>query len=332
MKNKFIKYKFISFALLLGAFASCNLDDSGDTAGRRDKSKVTATQTTYSVNEGDTFTVTLNVDKAYNLPMEYKLALVGGTGSNADFTADADESGYEWGAQPGYKIIVPAYATTFSFDVTPIFDLLPEGTETLQLRLSSAGNGNGLVASGSDLINVTVANTTSNDFASEFHWEGSYIGLDDKEHDLCGYDFDLEIYDDAFNVIADSYSDCPEAITVDNADPSFPDGTYYVVPSFWTNAGAATTGTANAPKTAFTFKTKVIMAKPGVWYKEVEFNNVWKSNIGGAAQSNPDAYQVAGVLTKTGTTYVLEDVDGNVLASGRMAQFMNAIKNKKRNK
>lgn len=323
-------YKLMFAAALVGSLASCSEDDNETTGARVEKPVVTAAATTFSVTEGETVTINLSTDTPYFRAMGFKLELVGGTGSFRDYTCTGTETTLDdgWGVI-GHKISFPAYATTASFDITPIFDLLPEGTETLVFRMYPMGNSNGLVDAASETITVNVANAVSDDVVCIVDWtrnsydahgslvEGSYEDSDGDAHSFCDFDFDLEIYDENFDYYATSYSDCPEQASVLGVDP---DGTYYFVPSFWTNAGAI------EPATNINFKVKVTIAKAGVWVHEMNLDDVWNSTDGGYDETgDPEAYQFAGILTKTGTTYLLEDLDGNTLASGRQASLRSRL-------
>lgn len=338
---KFYKIKTLFLLSFVSAtLFSCVEDDRLENA-RNQKPVVTLDRISASVTEGEEITFKLTVDKALSQDMDFKLELIGGTGSYRDYVTSGvettiDEGGYGQGII-GNKLVFPAFQTSMEFTITPIFDIEVEGTETLEIRLRSSGNGLGLVADGSDMINITIANKVSNDFFVSFDFSQNYYdtfgslvepGYIDNtanagEHAYCDVDFDLEIYDvSESSVLADSYSSCPESITLDAASP---DGTYVIVPSLWTTTGNA------VPKTDFFFKTKVTMAKPGVWVKEVRIDNTWKFSAGGAQQGNPLAYKPIAKLVKTGTSYVLQDyATGDVLASGKMANFK--LNSKKLNK
>jgi hypothetical protein len=334
MKKNNINKAFFASILVSLFFSSCNEIENDTTDLRSVKPVVTANQTNFTLMEGESGTVTLTTDTPLNQDMTFKLELVGGTGSYIDYTCSGTETSDGDGFGPiGHIVTVPAYASTGTFDITPLFDLLPEGTETLQFRLYSDSYSRGLVAAGSDMINVSITNKTSSDFVAVVDWtqsytdsfgaihEGEYLGADDLMHSYCDLDFDLEIYDEFLtSTIDESYSSCPEAVTLDGA--TTPDGTYVIVPSLWTTTGNA------VPKSDFFFKVKVTMAKPGVWIKELNVDNNWKFSAGGAQQSNPNAYLPVAKLIKTGTTYVLKDyVSGDVLASGKFADFK--LKSKK---
>ena len=338
MKNIF-NYKFIAVAFSLGLLSSCNNEDTSFT--KSVKPIVTTQQTSLTIAEGASAPVTLTLDKPYKEKSQLKIEIVGGTGSNDDFDTDGVQTttGDGWGLL-GYQLEIPAYATSFTFNINAILDLLPEGTETLKLKLSSAGNSNALVDAGSEFINVTISPTVSTNFVARFDWSGSskdahgttvagkYKGTDDKMHEYCGYDFDLEIYDAGFNLVDASYSSCPEEITLDGA--TTPDGDYIIVPSFWTRVIAA----AAVPKTGeIIYPAFLTMSKPGAFVHTVDMTGRFKYSIGGAVQNNPDAYVPVAVVTKTGTSYVLTDYNtSEVLAQGRMQAFINAIKSKKSKK
>lgn len=334
--RRHLKNNFVFAFAALAVMTSCN-DDEDTTLERGFKPTITADQTSFTVTEGEMVVVNLTTSRPINDNMDLKLELVGGTGNFRDYVVDGTETEVVdgWG-MIGHKLSFPVYADTYAVNITPILDLLPEGTETLTLKLSSMGNSKGIVAKSSQIITITVANGTSNDFVAVADWSqtstnahgnlvpGDYLGTDGNRHEFCDFDFDLELYDSGFNVVAQDYNNCPAEITLTEADP---DGTYFIVPSFWTNAVAA----ANVPEGDIAFKMKVTMAKPGVWNHVVNIDNVWKYSLGGADEGFADAYQVAGVLIKTGGTYELQDLDGNILAQGKVADFkLKSKKNKKK--
>lgn len=334
--KKIINHKtFLSVLALSIFFTSCNEVDNETGDVKYVKPVVTANQTNFSLVEGETATITLTSDRAINQSLTFKLEIVGGDASFRDYMCSGSETEAGEGFGPiGHIVTVPAYETTAAFDITPIFDLLPEGTETLQLRMYSDSYARGAVAEGSDMINITIANKTSNDFVTVFDFSQNYYDTfgtlveptytdnadPARTHAFCDLDFDLEIYDEfETSVLFDSYSSCPESITMSSTTP---DGTYVIVPSLYTTTGNA------VPAVDFFFKTKITMAKPGVWVKEVNIDNNWKFSAGGAVQGNPNSYFPVARLIKTGTTYVLQDyTTGDVLASGKLANFK--LKSKK---
>lgn len=83
MRKLNFKY-FVAFAAL-GFFASCEPENE-TTDARVVKPVVTAALTSYTVAEGASATVNLTVNTPYFRSLDYKLELVGGTGSFRDFT------------------------------------------------------------------------------------------------------------------------------------------------------------------------------------------------------------------------------------------------------
>jgi hypothetical protein len=348
MKN-ILNYKVFAVAFGLVLFSSCNKDEV--TYKNTVKSVVSTINTNLTIAEGSSSTVTLTLDKAVNIKTDLKIEVSSGTGVFRDFEVSyganepidietATDDG--WGLI-GYKLTIPAYATSFTFDIKAVFDVLPEGTENLVLKLSPAGNGLALVDSGSQFINLTIPNTVSNNFVATMEYNGTttnahgtiipttYIGVDDKAHEYCNFDFDLEVYDPSFsNVLYDDYDNCPAECTIDAADP---DGDYIIVPSFWSRGSAAALATL-APKSGeIIFPVKVTMSKPGKFTHTTDMTGQFKYTAGGAAQGNPDAYVPIAVVTKTGTNYVLTDYNTlEELGSGRHAYLLNKLKNLKRNK
>lgn len=331
--NKFL-FAFLGLALL----SSCSEDEDA-TDQRIVKSVVTVDQTTFSITEGETATVTMTTNTPLNVRSDFKLELVGGTGSFIDYTVEGDnnaDTDDETSIDDGYgiighKVTLPAYATTSTFDITPFLDFFPEGTETLIFRLYPMGNSTTLVDAASETITVTVANGTSNDVVTVVDWSQNYrdsfgtltsptyLASNESSYEYCDYDFDLEIYDGAFNYFDTSYDFCPETLTILSTDP---DDTYYIAPSFWTNVVA----TGHYPVEEIAFKVKVTIAKPGVWVYETNYNDQWNSTDGGSAQGNPDGFVVTAALIKTGSTYVLEDFNtGDVLASGKQANIKSRL-------
>jgi len=315
------KIKLYNLALLFalgGVFTSCN-DDDDATKERSVKPVISVVQNNFTVTEGEIVTINLTTDMPFKEAMGLKLELVGGTGSFKDYVCSGDETTLDDGfGVIGHKLSFPAYSTSASFDITPVLDYLIEGTETLEFRLYGMGNSAGIVAD--ETITITVNNGTSDDVHVVVDWSqsftnshgnvepGEYLGADGNGHEYCDYDFDLEIFDGSFNYFDVSYESCPEMVIIPS---SAPDDFYFIVPSFWTNAGTA------APASRINFKVKVTVAKPGVWVNEMNIDDVWNSVQGGEVQGFPDAYILSHVLIKTGTTYVLEDENGNELASGR---------------
>lgn len=326
MRKLNFKY-FVAFAAL-GFFASCEPENE-TTDARVVKPVVTAAVTSYTIAEGATATVNLTVNTPYFRSLDYKLELVGGTGSFRDFTCSGTETVLDdgWGVI-GHKISVPAYASTASFTITPTVDFLPEGQEKLIFRLYPMGNSNGLVATASELITVTVNNTTSTDLKTELKWATTfnahgnfddiyYAGVDGSSHSLEAYDFDLLIFGPS-NIFTGATGAEPEYATIASTRGN---GDYELWIDLWDTPRGVTAvvGTGYKPTTFLGLKPILTVGKPGVWYREMDLSGIWNSNTGPSAVAGNDASAYVGKVTKNGTTYTLFDADDVQLATGRTA-------------
>jgi hypothetical protein len=204
--------------------------------------------------------------------------------------------------------------------------LLPEGGENLRLLLRSSGNGLGLIADNSSIIDISLANTISNDFFTRLEWAGTYTDVNGDTQELCDFDFDLEVYDSSFIIAsADvdgdgvpedlvSYSSCPEEVVIPSTAA---DGDYFIVPSFYSNNVPA----AQMPAGDIQYPVKLTLSKPGAFNYVVDMSDKFTYSVGGAEQGNPDAYVPVAVVTKVGNTYTVKDYnDPTVIwAQGRIA-------------
>lgn len=346
--KKILRNKLLLGVVVAAGLASCNYnEDDDDTLNTRlDKPVVTLSATSFSVVEGESASITLTADKAVAVPMVFKLELLpGSTGTFREFTVEGGEITDEptdGSGVLGYHITVPAYTTEYTFDITPILDLDVESSETFNLRIYGSSSAAGRIADDNENFNIEVANGTSNDFRAELDWSGTYadaygvlhpgtyIGADGLEHDYCAFDFDMEILDNTFTPVYYDWNNCPAIATlpgVGNPEGEAPDGEYYIVAAFYTNAIAA----AAVPQGGdLIYPVKLAMGKPGVFVHKADLSTSYSYAQGGYADGNDSAYKPVGILTKTGATYVLTDFDDPsiILAQGRMADIRNFKRNK----
>lgn len=325
-----INFKYIVAFAALGFFASCE-PDNATTDARGVKPVVTAAVTSFTIAEGQTATVNLTVNTPYFRTMDYKLELVGGTGSYNDYSTSGTETVLDdgWGVI-GYKISVPAYAATASFNITPLVDYLPEGAETLIFRLYPMGNSNGLVAATSETITVNVSNTVLTDVKTELKWATTYnahgnlddilyAGVDGFSHSLDAYDFDILIFGPA-NIFTGATGAEPEYATIASTRPN---GDFEIYIDLYDTprrlAGGTATGTGYRPTTLLNLSPILTVSKPGVWVKEIDLSNIWTSNTMPSVVPGNDPSYYAGKVTKAGTTYTLFDAADVQLATGRAA-------------
>lgn len=342
--KKILNYNLFAVAALV-LLSSCN-DDA--TFTKSDKATVTASISSLTLAEGATGQVTLTLDKPQNVATDFKIELLSGTGNFRDFSVsyglndpiDIETTVDDGWGLIGYKLIIPAYTTTLTFDINALEDFNVEGSESLVLKLSSAGNAIALFPEGEDTINLTINNTVSTNFDVEMSWAGKfasphgtvldteYVGVDNLKHGYCSFDFDLEIYDASIsNVLEFDYDNCPAVATISASDP---DGDYVIMPSFWSRTVAA----GSVPKSGeIIYPVKVTMGKKGSFAHTTDMTGKFKYTTGGVAQGNPNGYIPIAIVTKTGTNYVLTDFNtAAVLGSGRYASLIEKIKKIKRNK
>lgn len=343
--KKILKNRLILGVAMLGVLASCdnyNEDDDDTLNTRADKPVVTLDATSFSVTEGETVSITMTADKALTVPMEFKLELLpSSTGTFREVEVSGAETDITTGAGViGYIVTMPAYTTEYTLDITPILDLDVESTETFNFRLYGSSNSTGIIANGNESIAIEVANGTSDDFVAELDWNGTwaddfgtlhagtYIGADGEEHEYCGFDFDMEILDNTFTPVYYDWDNCPAIATLPGSGPEeAPDGEYYIVAAFYTRTVAA----AAVPQGGdLTYPVQLAMGKPGVFVHKADLSEFYSYAAGGYANGNDAAYKGVGILTKTGSNYVLTDFDDPsiILGEGRMANIRAFKRNK----
>lgn len=295
--------------LVLSALALFNCGDELQKAdqdvegltGEGQKPNVTASIATTSVNEAGSPQVAINVylDKPVDFNIPFEAVRIGGTASDADFSAAVGT--------------IPAYQTEGTIMLTISDDIYPEDTETLELEITPSGIPYIYEAKGRPTVSLDITNNATDNFTFQLSWDTEYVDSDGDAHSACDFDLDLEIYTAAFGgPLATSYGDCPESITLSPGDLA--DGNYWLIPSFWTVASGV------PPATDFQIPAMMTVGKPGVWIETVDLTEQWDTATGGNQEGNPDAYLVKYVLNISGTTYTVTDADtGSVVGTGRMS-------------
>ncbi|WP_320815241.1 hypothetical protein [Flavobacterium sp.] len=314
--NKFL-FAFLGLALL----SSCT-EDEDTTDQRIVKSVVAVDQTSFTLTEGETATVTMTINTPLNVSSDFKLELVSGTGSFRDITAEGDnnsDTDEETVVDDGYgiighKVTFPAYATTSTIDISAVLDLLTEGTETLTFRLYPMANSNSLIAADSEYITLTINDLVNDNLGIQLVWAqdyanahgniepGMYLGADEDDHAYSDYDFDFWV-EDEFGSAIDGYA------AATGASPEFeiltgaaiPDGDYYIYVDEY--------GSGSAPAETFNHDLKINMTKYGVWSTTVQ--------IPTTSDDTFSDYVVG--FTKSGSTYTVFDAYDatNVYVTGR---------------
>lgn len=303
MKINFRSYIKIAAIAVVSLLASCETTEETDFA-LNDKPTVTAAQTSYTVAEGETVNIPITIDEPTNKPLTFKLLIAeGATAENGlDYEAGDGPQSTDWGfADAGFSITVPAYAESFEIPITAFTDLVPqEGSETVQLVLTAAGVRNALTPTEDGIVfDITIEEVESEDFVMQLIWGETYVDASGADHSFCDFDLDLELYNEANEIVAASYSSCPEEITILAGD--LPDGTYFIVASYW-SPGAAT------PVDFDAIPATVVLAQPGVSNQSVDMTTEWTDFAAGAAEGNPNAYVTVATLEISDGTYTISDI------------------------
>ncbi|WP_298339368.1 hypothetical protein [uncultured Algibacter sp.] len=293
------KIKYIIFLIaIVGTVISCDDTDVSSVISEDAKPVVSATISSSSLSESDSPTVNIMItmDKPIKTTTTFIANQVGGNASEADFVVGS--------------AVVPAFQTSTILEVAINDDILPEGTETLELQITPAGVPDIYEVLETPVVSLSITNSTSDDFVFNMDWDALYLDADGGEHHLCDYDFDIEIYNADFSgPIAASYSDCPEEIRLSPGD--LPDGNYWLAPTFWTNT------TAVPPADPIDVPVILTFAKPGLSLDTVDLTGLWNTEVGGVVQGNPDSTLFKYILTISGSTYTVTDSDtGTVVFQG----------------
>lgn len=275
-------------------FLGCDENDLSPVIDESAKPTVTLTSATTSINESGspTFTFTIQLDKPIKTTTSFSATQVGGNATEGiDFELD--------------NAVIPAYVTSTTMEVVIFDDITVEGDETIELQIAPNNVSDSYEVLETPTITINIENNASDDFLFKMDWDAIYLDSDGHEHHLCDFDFDLELYDSDFNLLDASYSSCPEEILIPAGELA--DGDYWLVPSFWT----AASGTP--PAEGLDFPTILTLGKPGVTLESVDLTGTWNSVDGGFVEGNPDAYLVKYVLSISGTTYTVTDVDTGIV-------------------
>lgn len=313
MNNKF-NIKNLFTALCATAFVlSCSDDDSTRIESSQ-KPNLTAEVTTYDVMEGDIASLTFQLDKPHNRPIQYRLVMlesstaidqedyiIPGCRSNDETCVAIEENG----GPVGYIFEIPAYTTEYTVDITTIVDEIAEDTKTLKLQVISnrtlLGTVNNL------FIDINIQNVASNNLTMRLDWSGSFTS-DGEEVDFCELDMDLELYNSDFDLIDNSYNNCPEELVLLSDD--LPDGTYYLDVSLWTTNGY--TENINVPA-----RMKFLKAGTNL-NQTTDVAGFFPMQDGGLDDGNSNAI-ITFEIVKTGQTYQVTNPDGGIAFQGRMA-------------
>ncbi|TYB79340.1 hypothetical protein [Bizionia myxarmorum] len=351
---KYIKHLMLS-ALVLASFTSCEDDDTDYTY--RTKALVTIDNVSESaITEGESVTVTLTVDTPYKETLDFKLEMISG-GNNADFnTGDPSEPNAETTADDGfgstgYLVQIPAYASSYTFQINSLVDLDVEGTEKYTFRLTNTRNSNALI-SGNNIISFDVANYEDDNMGLRLSWSKTEnyqilklnhedILLDDdgnavldangdtipvafpsddqtlaKSKDLCDV-VDFDMFLDAANVFAYT-GDCPELAMTGTAVPNanntevLADGTYQVIVDMWTFDLALKDDESLIG--SFAVPIEIEIAKTGKFKTSISYPSLYFSYTEVSDDVAGSGERVVATVVVTGGKYTVYDNEGTLVA------------------
>ena len=324
------KTNILMLALLASAstfFYSCDDDQLEDK--RNPKPTLSVDKKSVLATEGDVITFTVTIDKPLANDVDFKIELESGSGNFRDFTCSGEETTIDEGGfgqgKIGYKLVLPALETSTTFTITPNKDLFVEGSETLNLKLKSSGNMLAKVSPDSEIISIGVNDFVSNNVGVELVWgkvtniHGTISDLefvDGDGNDASTHDTDYDLY------ILNSGGNPINGTGATSANPEFsqlsataPNGIYYVYAELWDFG-------ATPPVKPLNYDLTFQISKYGTWATTVKV----------PVTSDDSFADVVAVIQKTGNTYVVEDIDGNTLASGKYKSIVDNFKKFKRNK
>ncbi|MDG5492481.1 hypothetical protein [Psychroserpens sp. SPM9] len=341
MKNihKKISYTLVLVFLLGFVSVSCEDDDS---IPRRGKPELILMSNSVTVTEGETATFILDVEYPVAEKIDIRIDILDADG-NPVVTAEGDpttgngfydrvqfdaievpyptwfESGwFEYGylGGTGYVASFPAFTETIELNIETLQDFIPEGTETVNLRLSATSLMNATIE---EDISIIINDFVGNDLVARLNWAGDYL---DSGADACdidaGLDLDLElIYGGAY--VQTSYNDCPEELTILSSDA---DGFYTIDASFWTANGNTSADGDNIP-------VSIDFMKAGVFVESVDLSTLFPLNDGGLNDGNDNAI-TSFTVEKTGNTYTITDSNDTQIAQGRFADYRLTLEEKRR--
>ncbi|GAA4766265.1 MULTISPECIES: hypothetical protein [Flavobacterium] len=324
------KTNILMLALLASAstfFYSCDDDQLEDK--RNPKPTLSVDKKSVLATEGDVITFTVTIDKPLAKDVDFKIELESGSGNFRDFTCSGEETTIDEGGfgqgKIGYKLVLPALETSATFTITPNKDLFVEGSETLKLKLKSSGNMLAMVSPDSEFIDIGVNDFVSNNVGVDLVWgkvTNSHGTISDLEfedgdgnnastHDT---DFDLFILNSAGTAINNTGAT--------SANPEFtqllataPNGVYYVYAELYDFG-------STPPVKPLSYDLTFQISKYGTWATTVKVPTT----------SDESFADVVAVIIKTGNNYVVEDIDGNTLASGKYKSIVENFKKSKRSK
>jgi hypothetical protein len=335
--------KIMLTSLAVIALSSCNDDENANTNYTSTVKPIVSVidQSATTVTEGEYVTITLESNTSYKEAMDFKLELVSG-GEDADYFA-GDLDGNEVGVTTldsgfgsfGYKIEMPAYATTTTFIIYIQKDVLMEGTNELRFRLSSADNKNGMLANGDkEYIDISVTDYSSESLALIANWETDVtyktlsrfvLGTDaddvESSHteSLCDLG-DVDIFLNTYDAFAFTGA-CPEEASEHTADGAnvdtsvLADGSYDIITDMWVFDLGLEVDDNEELVGAFNIPMTIQVGKTGGFMTSFTVPAAYDTTLTDSDTTGGAGERTVGQIVVLGGKYTVYDHNGDLVAA-----------------
>lgn len=320
-----MKINIKSLLTLGAAFAlaySCGPNSDEYDYTLNEKVLLTASESSFTVKQGETITIPVSLAQAIDKPATFKLEVLGGTPGETNkteeelgFTAGKGFIPGDWGSDyPAFEVVIPAYTKDFNIELTALEVLNANSSKNVKLKLTEAGLRTALTPEGGILLDLTIV--SSDNLTTLLAWDGEYTDGNGDAHSWCDFDLDILVFTDTFggaNFDAATGS-CPERLSLEPGE--LPDGDYIIAVDYYTGVSTAT-----APSSAFTsIPARITFSKSGTFASTVDLSGIWTDFVTGGSNdgdSDGQAFQVIANMNISNGVYIITDPDtGSVIGQG----------------
>lgn len=316
-KHNILIGKFVLLCLLISSCA--NNESNFAEFPKGSKPLVTATTTSFTVIEGETVVIPLNLEYVIDKAIDLQILVTGGTATifedyEVGDSAIPDENGIP---TSGFIARFSPFSESLEIPFSAIMDMLPEDTETVSLNIAATGIRSALTEEGGIDIVVNIENFTSDELGAILSWGSdvtySFVN-DDGETEkitesLCDI-ADFDVLSDPEVPIGDyvlGSSDCPE-ITYEAGVLS--DGSYDIYTDLYDIDPSET------PSQEFNVPIELTIAKVGKFIATITYDDLYTSNSETSFPAGAnDGLQLAATIVVSNGKYTVYDKDGNLIAT-----------------
>jgi hypothetical protein len=312
----YIKLKLIIFAafmLIIGV--SCDEEqDVSPVQGTDDYPVATFQVGATTVNEGGgaVVPITVTIDKALTKGVAFDAEVTGGTATLHD---DFDIS----------NATIPPFFNSATIEVLIHEDLVPEGSETIELQIIASSLANKFLLNPSTVfptVSITIENYVSPALDMTFDWETGIPYEGDTYSACTNVDLDVFVSDAAGFDIADPWAtfndtnyaasgDCPEHFDMDMNE--WGDGEYIIWHENWSNGFAGLDTNTLVPITA-------TMVRAGVFTQVVVQDDSQALNSDWGGEDDEVPFNTHGFIAKVTIAngeFTITDYSGTDLVTGK---------------